>query len=37
MNMPFQMMYMPVVTSQYWNIVYGRHFHPLAGSSETRH
>lgn len=24
MNMPFQMMNMPVVTSQYWNIVYGR-------------
>ena len=24
MNMPFQMMSMPVVTSQYWNIVYGR-------------
>ena len=24
LNMPFQMMYMPVVTSQYWNIVYGR-------------
>jgi len=23
-NMPFQMMNMPVVTSQYWNIVYGR-------------
>lgn len=23
MNMPFQMMNMPVVTSQYWNIVYG--------------
>jgi hypothetical protein len=22
--MPFQMMNMPVVTSQYWNIVYGR-------------
>jgi len=21
---PFQMMNMPVVTSQYWNIVYGR-------------
>lgn len=24
MNMPFQMMNMPIVTSQYWNIVYGR-------------
>jgi len=24
MNMPFQMMNMPVVTSQYWNIAYGR-------------
>ena len=24
MLMPFQMMHMPVVTSQYWNIVYGR-------------
>ena len=24
MNMPFQMMNMPVVSSQYWNIVYGR-------------
>ena len=24
MNMPFQMMNMPVVTSQYWNIVYGQ-------------
>lgn len=24
MNMPFQMMNMPVVTSQYWNIIYGR-------------
>ena len=24
MYMPFQMMNMPVVTSQYWNIVYGR-------------
>lgn len=24
MNLPFQMMNMPVVTSQYWNIVYGR-------------
>lgn len=23
MNMPFQMMNMPIVTSQYWNIVYG--------------
>ena len=22
--MPFQMMHMPIVTSQYWNIVYGR-------------
>lgn len=24
MNMPFEMMNMPIVTSQYWNIVYGR-------------
>lgn len=24
LNMPFQMMNMPVVASQYWNIVYGR-------------
>ena len=24
MNLPFQMMNMPIVTSQYWNIVYGR-------------
>jgi len=24
LNMPFQMMSMPVATSQYWNIVYGR-------------
>lgn len=24
LNMPFQMMNMPVITSQYWNIVYGR-------------
>jgi multimeric flavodoxin WrbA len=24
LNMPFQMLSMPVVTSQYWNIVYGR-------------
>ena len=24
LNMPYQMMSMPVVTSQYWNIVYGR-------------
>ncbi len=24
LNMPFMMMNMPVVTSQYWNIVYGR-------------
>ncbi len=24
LNMPFQMMDMPVVTSQYWNIVFGR-------------
>ena len=29
LNMPFQMMNMPVVTSQYWNIAYGR------GASET--
>ena len=24
LNMPFEMMNMPVITSQYWNIVYGR-------------
>ena len=24
LNMPFQMMNMPIVTSQYWNIIYGR-------------
>jgi Multimeric flavodoxin WrbA len=24
MNMPFQLLHMPIVTSQYWNIVYGR-------------
>ena len=24
MNMPFEMMNMPIVTSQYWNIAYGR-------------
>ena len=24
LNMPFQLMNMPIVTSQYWNIVYGR-------------
>lgn len=24
LNMPFQMMNMPVITSQYWNILYGR-------------
>ena len=24
LNMPFQMLNMPVVSSQYWNIVYGR-------------
>lgn len=24
LNMPFQMMNMPIVTSQYWNIAYGR-------------
>ena len=24
LNMPFQMMNMPIVSSQYWNIVYGR-------------
>ena len=24
LNLPFQMMDMPIVTSQYWNIVYGR-------------
>jgi len=24
LNMPFQMMNMPVVSSQYWNIIYGR-------------
>ena len=30
MNMPFQMMNMPVVTSQYWNIAYG------AGKGEVK-
>ena len=30
LNMPFQMMSMPVVTSQYWNIVYGREPGPAA-------
>jgi len=24
MNMPFQLLNMPIITSQYWNIVYGR-------------
>jgi len=24
LNMPFQILHMPIVTSQYWNIVYGR-------------
>ena len=24
LNMPFQMLNMPIITSQYWNIVYGR-------------
>ena len=24
LNMPFQLLNMPIVTSQYWNIVYGR-------------
>lgn len=24
LNMPFQMLNMPIVTSQYWNIIYGR-------------
>jgi len=34
MNMPFQMMNMPVVTSQYWNIVYGRDAGEAALDSE---
>lgn len=34
LNMPFQMMNMPVVTSQYWNIVYGRTAGEAAMDSE---
>ncbi|MBR2103087.1 MAG: flavodoxin family protein [Prevotella sp.] len=34
MNMPFQMMNMPIVTSQYWNIVYGREEGQAALDSE---
>ena len=34
LNMPFQMMNMPVVTSQYWNIVYGREAGQAALDSE---
>lgn len=34
LNMPFQMMNMPVVTSQYWNIVYGREAGEAAQDSE---
>ena len=32
--MPFQMMNMPVVTSQYWNIVYGREPGQAANDTE---
>jgi len=34
LNMPFQMMNMPVVTSQYWNIVYGREPGQAANDTE---
>lgn len=34
MNMPFMMMNMPIVTSQYWNIVYGREEGQAALDSE---
>ncbi|MBR1808184.1 MAG: flavodoxin family protein [Paludibacteraceae bacterium] len=34
LNMPFMMMNMPVVTSQYWNIVYGREEGQAALDSE---
>ncbi len=34
LNMPFQMMNMPVVTSQYWNIAYGREPGQAASDSE---
>ena len=34
LNMPLQMMNMPVVTSQYWNIVYGRTAGEAAMDSE---
>lgn len=34
LNMPFHMMNMPIVTSQYWNIVYGREEGQTALDSE---
>lgn len=34
LQMPFQMMNMPVVTSQYWNIVYGRNAGEAAYDTE---
>lgn len=34
LNMPFQMMNMPIVTSQYWNIVYGREIGQAALDTE---
>ena len=34
LNMPFHMMNMPIVTSQYWNIVYGREEGQAALDSE---
>ena len=34
LNMPFQMMNMPVVTSQYWNIAYGRELGQAALDTE---
>ena len=36
LQMPFQMMNMPVVTSQYWNIVYGREEGQAALDAEAR-
>jgi multimeric flavodoxin WrbA len=36
LNMPFQMMNMPLVTSQYWNIVYGREAGQAALDQEGR-
>ena len=37
MNLPFQMMNMPIVTSQYWNIVYGREEGQAALDTEGMH